>query len=703
MKKRILSALLSAAMAATMLPSVLAENVSADITVVQSVAGEDAAQEFKSTRKSVYAVNVTYTANTTQTPQDTAQTMTININGKNYVETLALLEADVQETVTVYSKFNPGTNAVEVYGNANYIVDSIEAVSMEVCTFEAETDATGGSISTVGDTESGTIQGRSGPATIEYTFEYPAGNYNITLNAASKYVKGTTLYINGEAKNTINVSAKNWGSYAVSSFYDIDFGNYDFTEDTNTVTFVIEDNIIVNSITLTDNDAKTVCFISSASPLRLEAETYMYETTGWNPKHTFADDADNQYIISKGMKADFYVNEAGTYILNVNMAAKYSSAVAQIEVNGTAVYNGQPASVKEIIVTDTTATTDFAITSVDVTLVEGINTVEIPTVSNLAIDYAEISSDVNYSEEIYSYELQDKNIRSGRRWAMAGTYLGAHDTSSEDWENTKQYASTKALTYNSVSHVYYPFTTRVSGEYYLKVTYSSSTASKAVVFVDPVVSADNFPQWAYCTYGSFGGTKIESGTWQETYSYSASIFEAPYFTEKYIKLGKISAGEHNFAFVVDPDSTENAGVAIRKVELLSSDKVEEGLYITEAQMIAENIQAEEASVAQLVTEPEEANVFSANSSSDDDKNTAAVVGYAFNNSSESKNISLIAASYDENGVLIGVDLSGSYTLAVGEDINLKTKVSTEAATAVRAYFWDLAKLSAINGGKLFGK
>ena len=572
------------------------------------------------------------------------------------------------------------------------------AATEAVATFEAEnatSDVTTWKKTYTDDTTGETIVSKgSAAATFNFGIEYPAGEYTIKVIAGSNYGANINLNINGVAQSAVKVEAKKYGSFAYASFYELNLGTFTFTEEVNTVTLTIAQNIQVDKLIIEDSTASLPSIKGSNATLKIEAED-MDITGGY--KKTFVDDA-NKFWIWQGTLTTSFVAEAGTYSLQIRHFSQYAKK-STITVNG--VEAGTVTTGGWSQVSSSTLTTDMMKTNeIAVNLVNGKNTISITSNEN-AIDYIVISNVANYHEEVYSYSLTDANIRTGRRWGMEASYLGEYKAGDDSaWTSTLSNTTTKALSKADVSHVYYPFTTIVDSDYYVKVTYASAEASKAVLIVDPENPTENLPKNAYCNYEALGGTKIENGTWQSTYSGTDSKFTAPYFTEKIFYVGKLSGGSHNLAFVVDPEETENNGLAIRKVELISSDKIEKELYFTTTQMIAENVGAEVQTSA-LVTTPVAANEFSADSENDADKNAAATVGYIYNYTDDSVDIVYITASYN-GGQLLDIAMNEAVTVAPGKDANLKAKVSTEAATGVVTFIWQAGTLVPMKEVALFG-
>ena len=79
------------------------------------------------------------------------------------------------------------------------------------------------------------------------------------------------------------------------------------------------------------------------------------------------------------------------------------------------------------------------------------------------------------------------------------------------------------------------------------------------------------------------------------------------------------------------------------------------------------------------------------------------MGYAYNNSAESKSFKFIGASYDSEQKLIAVSAGDDVTLANGQDANLKVKISTKGASYVKTFMWNGTSLKPLAVEKLFGK
>ena len=455
------------------------------------------------------------------------------------------------------------------------------------------------------------------------------------------------------------------------------------------ITLKMVNSTYIDKLIIEDVEASLPSIQGSNATLKIEAED-MDRTGGY--QKTFADDSNKKFIWCGSGEASFKA-EAGTYLLQVGCFSRFGNKLT-VTINDGTTLEVLPSKYW----TDSTALTSMTSDAVEiheypVTLNEGKNTISISFTNNAALDYIVISNVADYHKEVYSYSLKDANIRTGRRWGMVESYLGEYNVNDDSsWQTTLPNTTTKALSKADVSHVYYPFETTVDSDYYVKVTYASAEASKAVVIVDPTDPATTLPYKSSDTwdYDAVGGTKIENGTWQSTYSGSEGTFTAPYFTEKIFYIGKLSGGSHNLAFVVNPDQTENKGVAIRKVELISSDNIENEIYFTTAQMIAENVGAEVQTSA-LVTTPEAANTFSSASAADDDKNTAATVGYVYNYTDDTLEFVYITASYNDD-LLVDAVMSEVIPVAPGADANLKAKVSTIGATGVVTYIWEAGTL-----------
>lgn len=476
-------------------------------------------------------------------------------------------------------------------------------------------------------------------------------------------------------------------------------------EKLNTKTFAVNLKRGVNNVSTTFGGNIIIDYIEfspmpnvgiSGSTLRLEAEDYAVGS--WQGIEKFEDGT--ALIYSTGMKAEFAA-KAGEYIMNVESGNfNWNTNALAIKINDEEVYNKYSGKTSGSLAQGCTVTNQAV-----VTLKEGLNTIEIPSVGNVAIDYIEFSKDANFEAEKYTYSLANENLHQGNWWGLTASYLGIYDTTSAETINqTRANTTSKPMGYDDAKKfsrfVYFPFETALSGNYILKVTYASGDESNAAVIVDPTVLPTNNDESPDYAAVSGSGRVAANGKWQSSYSYSESAYSAPYFTEKVFDLGQIEAGSHNFVFMYNETDGTNSGLAIRKVQLMSTDKID-GLYVSDRQLAAESIGT--VSLSKLCANVSEANEFSAQSENDADKNTAAVFGYAYNNSNETKSFAFIAASYDGDGRLIAVSKSDNLTLGKGADKNLKLKVSTNGAAAVKAFMWNMKTLTPLGEENLFGK
>lgn len=504
-----------------------------------------------------------------------------------------------------------------------------------------------------------------------------AGYYTLTIGCGAAYssLADAKIIINGTTY-TFTATGLWSGSNAPAStsIKTVDLV-VNMNSGSNSVIIEKQDNLITDYIEL-----KKLPTVTEDASLRLEAEDY--NTSGTDTDFSSGDGA---YVITGEISADFYAPEAGTYVITVRAASRYDATTGTLTVNNDS-ESAKTFSAKGVW-TDMTSSNgvnyQFA-----VALNEGLNNIKIAKVTNQMIDYIEISMGISYSSELYSYNLSDdKYLGLGNTWGLQSTYLGTY--SGSDKTNTKTYASAIPLANdtNYNKYIYFPFTVNFDGEYILKVTYSSMSDTDAVVIVDP----DTLPTSnTDCDVtADFGGTKKNNGKWQNVYSGKTNGFLSPIFVEKYINVGTLTSGDHNFLFVASEDATVNNGCAIRKVELLSDDMLKNELIISGVQFVAEDVQEDYSSSSSKLAETiASANEFSANSVNDSDKNTIASFSNVFNNSSNALNISIISASYNSDGMLLNIDVSDSISVASGSDANLKVKVNTENATYVKTYLWD---------------
>ena len=677
MKKKLVSLLLTAVLAASCMPRIYAQ----EFTIGTS-AGQTAEVSYTSEENSVYSVDVTFTPNTTTTPEHNV-VMELSADGTVYTKTLKAMTADVQQTERFYVRLSAKTSNVSVAGNADFKVDKLDINKASEVTFEAEESAIGG-----GGITDGYKQCSTGSAMV-FDFEYPSGTYNIKVNYKNKFGPTLTFSVNGENEKTENLSWGNNTDLSALPTKTYDYGNVDLKQGANS--FKIEsdnNNVWIDSIVITDLYAGCKTIGTAGSVLRMEAEDYCSNP---NQIGNLDSASGGKYVISGAISMNFIAEKAGNYYMTVRWGNQYADNKGAITVNGEELYNGA------------TAGWSFKEYKMTAALKKGLNNITVPAVTNLRVDYIELASDMNFSAEKHSYELSDKNIDSGRRWGITGSYLGEY-TGGDDWETEKVNATAKPLgdgSYSaSIKYIYFPFETIYSGNYYLKVTYASKYENKAELIVDPTTlpSSDNTD---YSTV-SEGAETVVNGTWQPALTYAAGTFKAPYFTEKIFKIDNLAAGSHNFVFMYNPEDKTNFGTAIRKVQLVSADKIAEDMYYTEEQMIAEQITAE-SQIAKICDTINDANTFSAESAEETNQNTAAVVGYAYNNSAESKSFKFIGASYDSEQKLIAVSAGDDVTLANGQDANLKVKISTKGASYVKTFMWNGTSLKPLAVEKLFGK
>ena len=463
----------------------------------------------------------------------------------------------------------------------------------------------------------------------------------------------------------------------------------------------------INNIKIAKGDKLWVDYIkispvptlSKSAKLRLEAEDYRVSKA--HESAAFFDDGTAiAYNQENPLQADFVVEDAGDYVMTI-VAGGISgdSPAIPVSIDGTEVFNASTGATTDKSGSTMTEIEGVAPVQVMVTLSEGPHILDVDMKQHASVDYIEFSAPADYYTEMNTYELLDEYVDGGDCLAaLDKTYLGDYTgVADENILNT----AVKALG-SDMSYVYWPFGTEVASDYYLKITYASAAASAASVIVDP----ETLPTPSAKDYAtvSASGSVVEAGTWQKAYSNGEGGFYAPYFTEKIFNLGNLDAGEHNFVFMYDPSSGANEGVAIRKVELLSVDKLNGGLYATEAQFAAEAVGATDAaSTAALVDSISAANTYSADSVEDADKNTTTVVKYVYNNAPSAATFTFIAAAYDENGVLSGITMSDEYNLAKGASADIKVKVNTDGADYVKTFALNMTTLKPVLGGDLFGK
>ena len=139
---------------------------------------------------------------------------------------------------------------------------SVMAAVEAVATFEAEAETTTSDVTTWGatytsddGTESLYAKG-SAAATFDFGIEYPAGEYTIKVIAGSNWGGKMHLNINGVAQSDVEVEAKNYGSFAYASFYEINMGTFTFTEEVNMVTLTLKnEKVRVDKLIIGDVEA----------------------------------------------------------------------------------------------------------------------------------------------------------------------------------------------------------------------------------------------------------------------------------------------------------------------------------------------------------------------------------------------------------------------------------------------------------------
>ena len=438
--------------------------------------------------------------------------------------------------------------------------------------------------------------------------------------------------------------------------------------------------------------------LSAEKSLRLEAEDY----TTANALSTKYFESGNAYVYNNNtIVSEFSVAEGGEYTMTLASGGISGDHPAiSVTIDGTEVFNGSSGVYTKLDAANLSADTEcIGLNQTKVTLSGGTHTMVITPGLHALVDYVEFSKPANYSEEQYPYYLAPENVDSDEfTGALTSTYLGAYSGENDE---TMLNSAVKALDEN-MSFVYWPFTTSVPANYYLKVTYASADNSAAVCMVDPQI----LPTVTDKDYATVleSATAVASTTWQKAYSNEAGEFSAPYFTEKYFNVGALSAGDHNFAFMYNPSDGTNKGVSIRKVELISADNMEEGLISSEAQFAAEAVgDSDSASSAKLVGNVAEANTYSSESVNDSDKNTTTVIKHVYNNSSDVIDFTFIAATYDVDGRLIGIGMSKNFTLGKGGQADIKVKANTDGASSIKTFGFNMENLRPILECELFGK
>ena len=478
------------------------------------------------------------------------------------------------------------------------------------------------------------------------------------------------------------------------------YANVTLVQGLNTVAITKNANIWVDYIQI--NPVPT---LTASSPLRLEAEDY-HKGYGLQTRR-FGNDA---YIFNNNgdkvttFKAVMNVESAGRYAMDL-CAGGHQNAQPTLTVNidDTPVYTGTVAGSTSTVPSQIPSYGNgvgVTTSAVDLTAGQHTVSVDLPAGSNALMDYIQFSKIVEFSDEVYSYELEDYNVDGGDiSAALVKTYLGNYNPADE---STKVNASLKALG-EGLSYAFYEFSPADAADYYLKVTYAcGGYESPAAVIIDP--QSDQ----SYAEASASPARVVTSGTWLQSYSNDADVwidesdyeFHAPYFSEKYFDLGALDAGPHAFMFMFNPTNWTNEGLSVRKVELLTANTLDS--KICDNTSFTADLVTEMTSLSKTVTSISDANTYTAASIFDDEQNTINVVKNLFNNTASSATFKVIAASYDASGVLIDVGVSDSVTLAAGDSADVAVMVKVPGADTVKVFGLDMSSLKPILDPVNFG-